>query len=438
MLFYLLFQENPDAGEDRATRASLGCPAQWVSHTPSAVADVQAILADQAWDLIVWDCALSCCTPDQAVAQIQARQPGCPILLVADGPTQRQTVTWMRLGVQGVVDRANPDHFALLIRQEQEARGQGQATHPEPQRAKGLAGPWEQPSDFTHHMLEQASRMARIGIFVRDLVNNTLHWSPIMKELMEVPPEFEPSWSDVPRFYGLDGTLEILSEVTERTIETGEPYDVELPVMTGRGNRRWMRGIGRVEYEDGQPVRLYGTLMDTTERKELELNLSQTNQQLTRQMTAHTQELARTHESLAAIFNHSGDGILLLDLTENREHQANQTLFDMFGLPRDLPLNSQLLSNFPAETVGRFCHDVQSVAVAGQSQRVEFSITRMDGREIVVEVSIAPISLHGEPANQLVCILRDVTERRRVEAALQASEAKFRTLADWTSDWELC
>ena len=56
-----------------------------------------------------------------------------------------------------------------------------------------------------------------------------------------------------------------------RAIEHGVPYEVEYRIVAPDGTIRWVEGKGRVEYEDGRPVRMTGVCMMVTRRKEAEL-----------------------------------------------------------------------------------------------------------------------------------------------------------------------
>jgi PAS domain S-box-containing protein len=62
----------------------------------------------------------------------------------------------------------------------------------------------------------------------------------------------------------------------------------------------------------------------------------------------------------------------------------------------------------------------------------ETMILRADGRQVPIEVAIAPIRLEGRPG--IVAFTRDITERRRAVDALQRSERRFRQLIELAPD----
>jgi len=57
-------------------------------------------------------------------------------------------------------------------------------------------------------------------------------------------------------------------------IRDGTPWDLELPLITATGRHIWVRAVGEVEFDAGQPVRLVGALQDVTERKRLQKRLA--------------------------------------------------------------------------------------------------------------------------------------------------------------------
>jgi len=51
-----------------------------------------------------------------------------------------------------------------------------------------------------------------------------------------------------------------------RALEKGTPYDLELRLITADGDQRWVRTRGEPQMEDGEVVRVRGTIQDVTER----------------------------------------------------------------------------------------------------------------------------------------------------------------------------
>lgn len=118
--------------------------------------------------------------------------------------------------------------------------------------------------------LEQAYRTARIGGWELDLPGNILSWTAITRELHEVDAGFQPTVQSGISFYKEGPSRKAISSALQRCIDKGIPWDLELQIVTAKGNERWVRAMGEAEMKEGKCVRLYGTFQDIHERKKAE------------------------------------------------------------------------------------------------------------------------------------------------------------------------
>ena len=118
-----------------------------------------------------------------------------------------------------------------------------------------------------------------------------------------------------------------------------------------------------------------------------------------------------------------------------RINRQTETLFgyareELEGQSIELLVPERFRGNLASHRAGFFAYyQAQSIG-AGQ----ELYALRKDGSEFHTEVSLNPLETDEGP--MVVAAIRDVTERTRVAKALRESEEKFRTVADWTYDWE--
>lgn len=119
----------------------------------------------------------------------------------------------------------------------------------------------------TQDLLLQAGNMSRVGAWEVDLVNNTIDWSDVTREIHEVPNDFVPNLEIGINFFKAGKSRSKITEVVNRAIEKGEPYDVEVQFITAKGNELWVRAMGKPEMQKGKCIRLYGTFQDITKSK---------------------------------------------------------------------------------------------------------------------------------------------------------------------------
>ena len=120
--------------------------------------------------------------------------------------------------------------------------------------------------------IENASKLARVGGWEVNLKDNTVYFSDTTKEIHEVDADFEPTIEKGINFHRED-YKELIKNDLRNAIEKDIPWDREFPIITAKGNEKWIRGIGKAEFENGKCVRVYGSFQDIHDRKLAEIRL---------------------------------------------------------------------------------------------------------------------------------------------------------------------
>lgn len=121
-------------------------------------------------------------------------------------------------------------------------------------------------------LLRAVGKMASVGGWEFDLTTRQMVWSEEMFAIHELPVGEPPSPEAALWFYPPE-VHHLIDQVFQHCLATGEPWDLELPFRTARGNLRWIRSIGQPVWEAGRIVKLRGTFQDITRSKETELAL---------------------------------------------------------------------------------------------------------------------------------------------------------------------
>ncbi len=142
------------------------------------------------------------------------------------------------------------------------------AIHDENKRLSGLSVVMRDLTERKkmENMLEATSQVARVGGWEVDLVNNTLNWSPVTKEIHEVSPDYIPDLEKGINFYKEGESREKITAAVNEAINNGTSFDIKLQIITAKGNERWVRSIGQTEMIKGKCVRIFGTFQDIHEQ----------------------------------------------------------------------------------------------------------------------------------------------------------------------------
>lgn len=119
-------------------------------------------------------------------------------------------------------------------------------------------------------LLLKTNVAAKLGVWQYDVVHNRIFWDQVTRYIHELPPDYEPIMETALDYYEEGESRTRVKAAVKRAIEDGEPYDMELRLVTAKGNRKWVRAIGQVDRVNGKTIRLYGVFQDIDEIKKAE------------------------------------------------------------------------------------------------------------------------------------------------------------------------
>lgn len=250
------------------------------------------------------------------------------------------------------------------------------------------------------HLLHTATNLARIGGWDVDLVKGTVYWSAMTREIMEVGPDFDPGIEDGLRFYKEGESREKIKAALNEAITTGATCDIEVEAVTAKGNVRWVRVISETEFLNGQCLRIIGSLQDIDNRKQAEL----------------AAKAAFTERN--TILESIGDGFFAIDKNWQVLYW-NNVAEKALSVSKEQVLHRNLWEVFN-QSVGSKSYQLYHQAMAtGEAVHFEDYYDKM---ERWYDISAFP------SANGLSVYFKDITSRKKDQAALEESEKKYHGL----------
>lgn len=165
-------------------------------------------------------------------------------------------------------------------------------------------------------LASMAEDTALVGSWEVDLLFNQVYWSDTTRKIHEVPMDFVPDLESGINFYKPGFSRDRITQVVSRTIETGEPFDVELQILTAKGNEKWVRAVGKSDFVDGKCTKFYGTFQD-----------------IDRQIKNRFQ-VQRLHERIDLAATSAQIGFWDLDILKN-ELYWDDVMYDLYGVKRE-------------------------------------------------------------------------------------------------------
>lgn len=264
--------------------------------------------------------------------------------------------------------------------------------------------------------LKAAQRIAHVGNYELDTRNDKLWWSDEVYRIFGLRPERATATYEM--FLAAvhpDDRGRVEAAVTQR-IEGGEPHTLDYRVVWPDGTERVVRSQPELLRDrKGRPVRIAGTVQDVTEQKQAE------------------QAIKEGEARLRGIMDTVVDGIVAI--AENGIIEAaNASAARIFGYASEEIVGARVDRLIPPPNTSEERAQAGCYVCAGVTSNLgrlrEVTGVRRDGTDFPLEFAAGELRT-GE-RRLYVAAVRDVTERKRVEAALQQAQ-KMEAVGQLTS-----
>jgi len=251
--------------------------------------------------------------------------------------------------------------------------------------------------------LSEAQQIARLGTWKWTLKTDEWLFSSKVLSFAGMSENDKPTLQELLGKFEAKDRLAV-QDALHRLKQGGEHIDLKLSILNSKQNRyAQMRGV-LVKNEQGEPIRIAGTLQDVTDEHRLQEALA----------------AVKDKEKFELLMQTAGDGIHLFDYDGNVV-EVNDMFCKMLGYSRDelLKMNvAQWDAKFnPADLKSKIDENFSYANLFETRHR------RKDGVIIDVEVNAKAISYGGKTV--LWNSARDITERKQAEQELKRSNAEL-------------
>lgn len=281
------------------------------------------------------------------------------------------------------------------------------------------------PMACRRELVELLEEATPVGTWDWNIVENTFFWSPRqfshfgLQPLPEGAVDYQ-TWLEA---IHVDDRAMVQAALTE-TIASGTPLDLTFRVLwrddesSARVDVHWLRSRGRlVRDQDGSPLRMVGTSRDVTE-------VEQRRAANRAQRDAETADRFGGPSRFDVYFQSSPDCLVQLKVEPDGRftyQMINQAALQMIGMTMAAAHGLTPIDVLGAANGSQMVAMLDSVIESGLPVSYEPTFN-YEARSVIYDATYMPVRNEAGAITSILCRARDITEERRMAAALQQAQ----------------
>ncbi len=272
----------------------------------------------------------------------------------------------------------------------------------------------------SERMMAEAEGIAHFGSWELDLTSlddvqqNELFWSDEVFRIFGYEPgEIEVSNAKFFEAVHPDDR-EMVKRIFQEALEKRQTYSLDHRIQKKDGSVSWVHEEGKIIYDkkNSVPIKILGTVLDITERKEAE------------------EKIRQAELNYREIFDKASDVIFVHDLHTGKIIDVNQKVTEVTGFTKEEILNGnpeQLMAGTPGHTLKDAFSHLQKTAITGH-EIFEWHVRKRDGELLWTEVNLVRAKIAG--CDRILAFFRAIDDRKQAEEALIKSEERYRQIVE--------
>ena len=286
----------------------------------------------------------------------------------------------------------------------------------------------EEALQHTQVLLANAEKIGRVGGWEIDVQTRQVTWTESVYDIHELDYTDRLTVDEGINYYTPESQM-IIGQAVQRAIEQGEPFDLELEIISAKGNRRSVNAVGKPDQARGKVL---GFFQDITERKQAEMALKTSSAQLQLLETCVSRLNDIVLITEAEPFDGPGPRIVFV----------NDAFVRRTGYSREEVIGKTPRILQGAKTQREELDRIRTALQRWEPVRAELINYTKAGQEFWLELDIVPVANASGWYTHWIAVERDITDRKLAEDTLLESEIRHRSMFEnnpqpmWVHDIE--